>query len=265
MSASLGDRLLAAFAKATSAFAPWHKWPFLIAIPTLAGIRVIMRERNLFNTETAPPKLTPPEGGVTAHRTADGSFNSLDLPWMGMAGARFGRNVPIKETFAPAPSSLYEPNPRRISNELLARREFVPVPYLNVMVSGWLQFMVHDWLSHGENQRADPHQVPIEPGDDWPQKSMTILRSTPAPTTPADAGRPATYTNIVTHWWDGSQIYGSDLKRQLRIRSDPETGQVLPDGKIGLNAKRPPADRADARRKRRTPKAQGSPISSSPA
>ena len=138
MSASLGDRLLAAFAKATSAFAPWHKWPFLIAIPTLAGIRVIMRERNLFNTETAPPKLTPPEGGVTAHRTADGSFNSLDLPWMGMAGARFGRNVPIKETFAPAPSSLYEPNPRRISNELLARREFVPVPYLNVMVSGWL-------------------------------------------------------------------------------------------------------------------------------
>ena len=234
MSASLGDRILAAFAKATSAFAPWHKWPFLIAIPTLAGIRVIMRERNLFNTETAPPKPTPPEGGVTAHRTADGSFNSLDLPWMGMAGARFGRNVPIKETFAPAPSSLYEPNPRRISNELLARREFVPVPYLNVMVSGWLQFMVHDWLSHGENQRADPHQVPIEPGDDWPQKPMTILRSTPAPTTPADAGRPATYTNIVTHWWDGSQIYGSDLKRQLRIRSDPETGQVLPDGKIGL-------------------------------
>jgi len=236
MSASLGDRLLAAFAKATSAFAPWHKWPFLIAIPTLAGIRVIMRERNLFTTETAPPKLTPPEGGVTAHRTADGSFNSLDLPWMGMAGARFGRNVPITETFAPAPPSLYEPSPRRISNELLARREFVPVPYLNVMVSGWLQFMVHDWLSHGENQREDPHQVPIEAGDDWPQKPMTILRSTPAPTTPADAGRPATYTNIVTHWWDGSQIYGSDLKRQLRIRSDPETGRLLPDGKVGLNA-----------------------------
>ena len=34
-----------------------------------------MRERNLFDTETAPPKLTPPDGGVLGHRAADGSFN----------------------------------------------------------------------------------------------------------------------------------------------------------------------------------------------
>ena len=160
MGPSLGDRALAAVARVTSAIAPWHKWPFLIAIPTLAGIRVIMRERNLFSTETAPPTLTPPGDDITAHRTADGSFNALDTPWMGMAGARFGRNVPIKRDLRrPRRRLCYEPNPRRISNELLARREFIPVPYLNVMVSGWLQFMVHDWLSHGENQRADPHRA----------------------------------------------------------------------------------------------------------
>jgi hypothetical protein len=235
MGPSLGDRALAAVARVTSAIAPWHKWPFLIALPTLAGIRVIMRERNLFSTETAPPTLAPPGDDITAHRTADGSFNALDTPWMGMAGARFGRNVPISETFPAAPPSLYEPSPRRISNELLARREFIPVPYLNVMVSGWLQFMVHDWLSHGENQRADPHELPVEPGDGWPQNPMTIRRSRPAPATPADDGRPPAYTNVVTHWWDGSQIYGSDLKRQMRIRSDPETGKLLPDGKVGLS------------------------------
>ena len=233
MNPTLADRVLAGFARLTSALASWHKWPFLIAMPTLAGIRVIMRERNLFDTETAPPKLTPPDGGVTDHRAADGSFNALDTPWMGMAGARFGRNVPINETFPAVPQSLYEPNPRRISNELLARREFAAVPYLNVLVSGWLQFMVHDWLSHGENELANPHQVPVEPDDDWPQKPMTILRSTPAPTTPADDGRPTAYRNIATHWWDGSQIYGSDLKRQRKIRSDPETGRPLSDGKIG--------------------------------
>ena len=124
------------FARAIGAIAPWHKWPFLIAIPTLAGIRVIMRERNLFNTETAPPTVDPPGEDVTGHRTANGSFNGLDLPWMGMAGARFGRNVPINETFGETPRSLLEPNPRRISNELLARREFAAVPYLNVLVSG---------------------------------------------------------------------------------------------------------------------------------
>ena len=100
MAGGLGDRVLSAFARATSAIAPWHKWPFLVAMPTLDGLRVTLRERNLFDTETAPPELDPPPEGVTGHRTSDGSFNSLGCPWMGMAGARFGRNVPIAETFA---------------------------------------------------------------------------------------------------------------------------------------------------------------------
>jgi len=234
MAAGLGDRILSAFARVTSALAPWHKWPFLIAIPTLAGVRVIMRQRNLFNTETAAPALDPPAEDVKGHRTADGSFNSLELPWMGMAGARFGRNVPISETFGEAERSLLEPNPRRVSSELLARREFAPVLYLNVLVPAWLQFMVHDWLSHGVNDPANPYEVPIASDDDWPQNPMSILRTTRAPTTPADDGRPSTFTNTVTHWWDGSQIYGSSLTRQKLIRSDPQTRQLLPDGKIGL-------------------------------
>jgi Animal haem peroxidase len=222
-------------ARATSRVAPWHKWPFLVAIPTLAGIRVNMRWLNLFDTETAPPRLTSPEENPRSHRTADGSFNGLDIPWMGMAGARFGRNVPINETFGDEPPRLLEPNPRRISNDLLARQVFVPVPYLNVLVSAWLQFMVHDWLSHGENDQVNPaHEVPISGDDDWPQKPMTVLRTTAAPTTSADDGRPTPYRNIATHWWDGSQIYGSTLQRQLLIRSNPANGELLPDGKIGL-------------------------------
>ena len=234
MARTWGDTVLAAFARVTSWLAPWHKWPFLIAMPTLAGIRVIMRERNLFNTETKTSTLNPAPESDLRSRTADGSFNSLDVPWMGMAGARFGRNVPIKETFGEAERALIEPNPRRISNELLARREFAPVPYLNVLVAAWLQFMVHDWLSHGLNDPQNPHKIPIAPGDDWPQKPMSILRTTQAPSTPSDEGNPAAYTNVVTHWWDGSQIYGSSPERQRLIRSDPQTRELLPDGKIGL-------------------------------
>ena len=235
MAKALSDRFLAAFARTTSAAAPWHKWPFLLAIPTLVGLRTIMRWKNLFDTETAPATITPPENDVAGQRMADGSFNSLDVPWMGMAGARFGRNVPINETFGESLPNLLEPNPRRVSNELLARREFVPVPYLNVLVSAWLQFMVHDWLSHGENdQSRPPYEVPVADDDPWDKKPMTILRSTPAATTPADEGRPAAYVNTETHWWDGSQIYGSSLTRQLQIRTDPETKQFLTDGKIGL-------------------------------
>jgi hypothetical protein len=229
--------VLGVFARITSAIAAWHKWPFLIAIPTLAGIRVNMRWGNLFNTETAPAAPPPAVVDVRSQRTADGAYNGLDLTWMGMAGARFGRNVPINETFGEQPPVLMEPNPRRVSNELLARRDFVPVPFLNVLVSSWLQFMVHDWVSHGVNDKAaPPFEVDIAPDDDWPSRPMTILKSSAAAALPSDAGRPTTYDNTETHWWDGSQIYGSCLKRQLEVRADPATGLLLADGKIGLTA-----------------------------
>jgi Animal haem peroxidase len=154
-----------------------------------------------------------------------------------MAGARFGRNVPIADTFGEQPPDLYEPNPRRVSRDLLARRTFVPVPHLNVFVPAWLQFMVHDWLSHGGGDTAQPpHRLPLPPGDDWPPPDMTILHTLPDDRhSPADQGQPATYRNTETHWWDGSQIYGSDLDIQRAVRTDPATGQVRPDGKLHLD------------------------------
>src|SRR3984957_3296651 len=84
---SLTDRVLETFARSASAFMQWHKWPFLIAVATLVGLRTIMRWSNLYDTETAPPKPVS-TGDMLTQRTADGAFNGLDLPWMGRAGAR---------------------------------------------------------------------------------------------------------------------------------------------------------------------------------
>src|SRR5262245_47354235 len=118
-------------------------------MPTVLGHRVNMREHNLSDTERDPSALKPGGGDSPRdERSADGSYNDLGCPWMGMASARFGRNVPIGDTYGEKSPDLYEPNPRRVSRDLLARRSFVPVPYLNVLVPAW-QFMVHDWLSHG--------------------------------------------------------------------------------------------------------------------
>ena len=150
MAIPLRERLLGRFARLTNRFRVWYRLPFLLAMPTLVGHRVNMREHNLSDTER-DPALLKPLGGASPRdqRAADGSYNDLGCPWMGMAGARFGRNVPIADTFGEQPPDLYEPNPRRVSRDLLARRTFVPVPHLNVFVPAWLQFMVHDWLSHG--------------------------------------------------------------------------------------------------------------------
>jgi hypothetical protein len=236
---ALRERLLGRFAGLTNRFRVWHQLPFLIAMPTILGHRVNMREHNLSDTERDPALLKPAgAGNPRDQREADGSYNDLGCPWMGMTGARFGRNVPVSETFGEQPPDLYEPNPRQVSRDLLARRSFVPVPHLNVLVPAWLQFMVHDWLSHGGGDTANPpHALPLPAGDDWPAPAMTILRTLPDERRcPADQGQPATYRNTETAWWDGSQIYGSDLQIQRRVRTDPVSGQLRADGKIHLDA-----------------------------
>jgi Animal haem peroxidase len=234
----VGERLLGVFAELTNRFRVWYRLPFMLAMPTILGHRVNMRERNLYDTER-DPSLLKPLGGSNPRdqREADGSYNDLGCPWMGMANARFGRNAPVGDTYGEQPPDLYEPNPRQVSRDLLTRRSFVPVPHLNVLVPSWLQFMVHDWLSHGGGDTATPpHRLPLPPGDDWPAPDMTILRTLPDDLRcPSDQGQPATYRNTETHWWDGSQIYGSSLERQHAIRTDPATGQLRPDGKIHLD------------------------------
>lgn len=239
MAQPLLERLLGRFAGLTNRFRVWYRLPFLLAMPTLVGHRVNMRQHNLADTER-DPALLKPLGGASPRdqRTADGSFNDLGCPWMGMARARFGRNVPVSDTYGEQPPDLYEPNPRLVSRDLLARRSFAPVPYLNALVPAWLQFMVHDWLSHGGGDtNKPPHSLPLPPGDDWSAPAMTILRSLPDDMrSPADQGQPATYRNTETHWWDASQIYGSALDIQRAVRADPATGKPRADGKIHLDA-----------------------------
>ena len=231
------ERALVGFARLVSRIRPWHRWPFLIGLPTLIGVRTSMRHQNLFDCETAPePDPPPPVGDYRNRRTADGSYNDLSNPRMGMKEARFGRNVPLAECFPETPPQLFEPSPRLISNRLMKRETFQPVPHLNVLVPAWLQFMVHDWLSHGENDpHTPPFEVPMPADDDWPDPTMSILKTRPDKVRAGDAGRPPTFTNEETAWWDGSQVYGSDLKRQRLVRGDlHNTGDVLPDGKLWL-------------------------------
>ena len=64
-------------------------------------------------------------------------------------------------------------------------------PSVNVLLPAWLQFMVHDWLSHGRNVKENPHRFPVPAGDDWNRPEMTILRTRPDPSAgPAGRGRP---------------------------------------------------------------------------
>src|ERR687898_1991551 len=225
----------------------WSELPWPLGLLTILTYRNRLRRENLYDTESPAPKSVPaPEDTryLTA-RTADGTYNDLDIPRMGSAGTRFGRNVPIDRTY-PDSERLMQPNPRTVSRELLTRRTFIPAESLNLLAAAWIQFMLRDWLSHGPSPKDSPWEVPPQDDDEWPERPMRILRTKEDPTrTPQEEGTPPTHINVHSHWWDGSQIYGNDEQAQSKLRSG-EDGKLKigPDGLIPVdpNSKKHPAD-----------------------
>ena len=105
---------------------PWHKFPLPLALLQLIQFRNSLRENNLHDTsqiadsEKLPTPQPRSDGRHLVSRTADGSFNDLSQPDMGMAGTRYGRNVPLAEANEDE-RKLLEPNPRLVSRVLLKR------------------------------------------------------------------------------------------------------------------------------------------------
>ena len=202
---------------------PWYQQSRLKATQALIGIRNELRAENLHDTEDEPldqgidPLEKHPE--VFLKRTIDGTYNDTDKPKMGAVGARFGRNFPLEET-RPDMANLMNPNPRDVSRKLMTRGEFQPVPTLNLFAAAWIQFETHDWFSHGRfDEDPQPIEVPLAVGDPWPQHPMKMPRTRPDPQPTAGSTKPPSYRNGVTHWWDGSQLYGSDAATHARVRT----------------------------------------------
>ena len=202
----------------------WHRLPRPLGLLVLIGMRHRLRRHNLHDTGDPAPvaeALSPPPGDRhLTTRTADGTFNDLANPRMGAAGTRFGRNVPIGHTHPAKDPAILTPNPRLVSRELLTREEFQPATTLNLLAAAWLQFMIRDWFSHGKSPKDRPWELPLPDDDPWPERPMRILRTPPDPTRAPEADAlPPTYLNAETHWWDASQLYGSDAAAQARARS----------------------------------------------
>lgn len=214
----------------------WYRGRLVPAVLTLAYIRNQLNEHNLGSSYPPrtlvafqPPGRTPP-AGVTHFRTADGSWNNLDDPKEGAAGTRFQRNVMPEAIRPESGATLLTPNPREISRRLLARPvgsdgrpKMEEVPFLNLLSAAWIQFMNGDWINHGEMLYHSTIDVPL-PADDparerYRQSTLSVGRTQPDPTRSSWEPAAASAINEVTHWWDGSQIYGSDQATQMRLRS----------------------------------------------
>jgi Animal haem peroxidase len=203
MRLTLVQRLVILLGSALERIRPWHELPLPLGLLCLIGIRTRLRRHNLY--DPAPPDGTgprPPVGGV---------------------GFPFGRNQPLWKAPSTAPAEIHDPNPREVSRRLLARDgEMTPAPFFNLLGAAWLQFQVHDWLSHGQGTRARQITIRLAQDDDWPQDvridgDMAITGTDRSGLGGAPGGPPV-FVNTETHWWDGSQVYGSTADRARMVR-----------------------------------------------
>ncbi|MFN7878207.1 MAG: peroxidase family protein [Pirellula sp.] len=231
----------------------WDTLPVWVGVANLAALREELRERNLISTSEEVFPVTCLEGvrdvpakpaDASLRRLSDGCFNDPASDTMGISSfapaecpstvfthshpdARFGRNMPL-QALELDQNRLMVPNPREISCKLLARDVNKPnhgtsyATSINLLAAAWIQFQTHDWFSHGEPIEDDPYKIDTsnDPSHDrWPSNPMLVRRTRPDPTRQPSDKLPMTFTNSEAHWWDASQIYGTQPTRTQALLS----------------------------------------------
>jgi hypothetical protein len=174
----------------------------------LLQMRQALTKDNLFDRQV--PRAVDCTGAET-HRTVDGTCNDLSRPYAGATLARFGRNTdPAKSVADADESEILSPNPREISKVFLTRPtnggapQVKEVSFLNLTAASWIQFQTHDWFAHPQ-QATQVYKVEYDGTTLFIPKSKTVGKGL--------------HENDVTHWWDGSQIYGSNAGTVQRLRA----------------------------------------------
>jgi hypothetical protein len=240
----VAGRVLAVAFRALNRFVPWHRMPTRLGLLNLGLMRQALNRHNLIDTETreAPPQAHPVPAPIDEHlrvrRSYDGTYNDLSAPRMGAIGSAFGRNLP--PVYRP---DLFDvPNPVTVSRELLHRDTFIPARSLNVIAAAWIQFQVHDWVSHTRYPAGTKNvEVPMPPGMNWhntpggtPENVMRFADDKGED--PGDREQPPIlFANSASHWWDGSEVYGGDETIARSLRENGGGGALhLEDGHLPL-------------------------------
>jgi hypothetical protein len=223
---------------------PWWRLNVRLGLLSLDSYRHVLRRDNLIDTEPqeAPPSARPvpdpPDEETRTRRTFDGSFNDLSVPKMGAVGATFGRNLPPDYR----PELLNEPNPITVSQKLMHRETFRPATSLNLLAAAWIQFQVHDWVNHeryplGQQDVAVPLPDGMAGWTNTPggpdEQVMRIADNRPIEVRPDGT---EVFANLTSHWWDGSEIYGSDGTKAQALR-DGSKIKLTPEGYLPQDLK----------------------------
>jgi hypothetical protein len=184
----------------------------------------------------APNTRTLPKGPF---RAIDGSGNNATHPNWGAAPTLLVQNVPM--AYGDNVSKMggsSRPNPRLISNIVVAQPDVPPHAYASNFLWMWGQFMDHDLdLTTPQTLSAAPFcseeaDIPVPAGDSTfdPNNTGTAVivfcRNSFDSTTGVDTDHQRVQTNVITSFIDASNVYGSDPVRAKDLRKLDGSGEL---------------------------------------
>ena len=221
-------------AAARSAFAvvnrriEWHKLPLRLSLLNLDAFRHVLRLRNLIDTDIgeAPPKARPepqpPIGeDVRLARSYDGTFNDLSSPKMGSVGSTFGRN--LKPSYRPRVVRHAErgnrraktPASRHVPSGTLAQH---PGGRVDPVPGARLGEPCAPSAGQGRHRRAVAQRHEMD--EQGRRQRRDVMRIAGNEVRGDDGGKrpPIFFGNAASHWWDGSEVYGPNSEKAMKLR-----------------------------------------------
>ena len=209
----------------------WYRLPRLLSMVRLVEMRNELREKNLHDTEEPPlEKQDDParsrsgDARVEDRPTAPTTISSIrawDRP--AAASAATCRSSTPARHRQPAGAEPAHRQPRADDPRAVPAGDD-PEP-----AGGGLDPVHGPRLVRAQALEDRVHRHPDRAGRRLGRALMRVPASVPEPA-PAGSTRPPAYTNLNSHWWDASQIYGCDrrdrrqaahpLERQAADRAD---------------------------------------------
>jgi peroxidase len=143
--------------------------------------------------------------------SVDGSGNVASNPTLNATGTSYTHKAPLH--FGPDGGLADGPNPREISNVLVAGNGTLAGPPFSGHTYIWGQFLAHEFDLTNPDQKTDI-SISVPDGDPIFQPGAKIL------VTRAIRGPDGGIANGDTGWIDASVIYGSDEKTRALVRGE---------------------------------------------
>lgn len=154
-------------------------------------------------------------------RSINGWGNNLTHPEWGMLGTEQVRMGPVRYADGLGAPVAGMPSPRAISNAVgVQTRPVGNARGLSAMFWQWGQFIDHDFAHVLEDESTSmPISVPM--GDPFfdPMGTGTAVINQHRSQFTGGATSPRAFGNALTHWLDGSMVYGSDDTRAGDLRA----------------------------------------------